>query len=243
MIMMVNTDPMYLDMKSDIGWPSMAVNVSGRSEKVMPLLRRIIYEMAAGAGMGLRSLKKPAGAGAASSVPGGGSGPGLSHGPGEAEPPARTAARMLDHYGNSILRLAYSYLHNMSDAEDIVQDTLIQYLKTRPMLLGPAHEKAWLLRVASNLSKNRIKYNKIRQADQLEDNLLEEKREDLAFVWEAVKMLDHPYREAVHLFYYEGYSVKEIASILQRKESTVRSDLRRGREKLRVILKDAYDFE
>ena len=42
------------------------------------------------------------------------------------------AARVLDEYGNSILRLAYSYLHNMSDAEDILQETLIQFLKTGP---------------------------------------------------------------------------------------------------------------
>ena len=49
------------------------------------------------------------------------------------------AARVLDEYGNSILRLAYSYLHNMSDAEDILQETLIQFLKTGPLLENPSH--------------------------------------------------------------------------------------------------------
>ena len=55
------------------------------------------------------------------------------------------AARVLDEYGNSILRLAYSYLHNMSDAEDILQETLIQFLKTGPLLENTSHEKAWLI--------------------------------------------------------------------------------------------------
>lgn len=62
-------------------------------------------------------------------------------------------------------------------------------------------------------------------------------------MWDAVKSLPVKYREVIHLFYYEGYPVKEIAGILQRKESTIRSDLRRGREKLKNILKEEYDFE
>lgn len=161
----------------------------------------------------------------------------------EGEDPSQTAERMLEEYGNSILRLAYTYLHNMSDAEDILQETLIRYLKQPPYFVGKAHEKAWLLRVASNLSKNKIKYNKIREADVLEETLIAEERQDLAFVWEAVKELKHPYREVIHLFYHEGYSAKEIASILSRNESTVRSDLRRGREQLRSILREEYDFE
>ena len=68
------------------------------------------------------------------------------------------AEALLEKYGNAILRTAYSYLHNMEDAEDILQDTLLQYIKTKPSLNGPEHEKAWLLRVAANLSKNKIKY-------------------------------------------------------------------------------------
>ena len=163
--------------------------------------------------------------------------------PPEPEDPSRTAERMLDEYGSSILRLAYSYLHNMSDAEDIVQETLIRYLRKPPCFAGKAHEKAWLLKVAVNLSKNKIKYNKVRQADVLEETLAAEERPDLSFVWEAVKELKTPYREVIHLFYYEGYQAREIAMILNRKESTIRSDLRRGREQLRAILKEEYDFE
>ena len=54
----------------------------------------------------------------------------------------RQAARLLDQYGNHILRLAYTYLHNMSDAEDVLQDTLLQFLKKAPSFDSPEHEKA-----------------------------------------------------------------------------------------------------
>ena len=153
------------------------------------------------------------------------------------------AERLLDKYGNSVLRMAYGYLHNMTDAEDIVQETMIRFLNAAPAFESPAHEKAWLLRVAANLSKNRIAYNKIRQSDELNEEITAEEAEDLSFVWEAVKQLPPTQSEVVHLFYHEGYSTAEIAELLKRKEATVRSDLKRARERLRAILKEAYDFE
>ena len=153
------------------------------------------------------------------------------------------AERILNLYENDILRMAYSYLHNMEDAEDVVQETVISYWQKAPEKMEPAKEKAWLLTVASNLSKNKIRYKKLRKTDELLDTFAQEEREDLSFVWEAVKSLPVKYREAVHLFYYEGYPTRDIAQILHRNESSVRSDLRRGREQLKKILKEAYDFE
>lgn len=153
------------------------------------------------------------------------------------------AEYILNTYGDGILRYAYSYLHNMSDAEDILQDTLIQYLKTDPVFENAAHEKAWLLRVAANLSKNRLDYNSIRKTDELNEELAADERDDLSFVWEAVKSLPVKYREVIHLFYHEGCSVREISNILKRPEATVRSDLHRGRERLRGILREEYDFD
>lgn len=155
----------------------------------------------------------------------------------------RQAEMILTRFGDSILRYAYTYLHNMSDAEEVLQDTLVQFLKTAPEFESENHEKAWLLRVAANLSKNRIRYNKLRETDELNDELVAEEREDLSFVWEAVKSLPVKYREVIHLFYHEGYQTAQIAKVLGRNESTVRSDLRRGREKLKEVLKGEYDFE
>lgn len=153
------------------------------------------------------------------------------------------AEMILTRFGDSILRYAYTYLHNMSDAEEVLQDTLVQFLKTAPEFESENHEKAWLLRVAANLSKNRIRYNKLRETDELNDELVAEEREDLSFVWEAVKSLPVKYREVIHLFYHEGYQTAQFAKVLGRNESTVRSDLRRGREKLKEVLKGEYDFE
>ena len=153
------------------------------------------------------------------------------------------AARLLDVHGDSVLRMAYSYMHNMQDAEDILQETLIRYMQAAPEFENETHARAWLLRVAANLSKNRIEYNRYRMADELNEELVAEEREDLSFVWEAVKSLPVTYRETIHLFYREGFKTAQIAEILGEKEATVRSHLKRGREKLREILKEAYDFE
>lgn len=157
----------------------------------------------------------------------------------------RMAERLLDDYGNSILRMAYSYLRSMDDAEDILQETLLRHLQNAPAFESCEHEKAWLLRVAANLSKDRLRAEKLREhddIDELDETLAAEQREDLAFVWDAVKQLPMQYRGAVHLFYCEDLSVAQIGKILNRKESSVKSDLRRGREKLKEILKEAYDF-
>lgn len=156
---------------------------------------------------------------------------------------SQQAAQILDTYGDTILRYAYSYLHNQSDTEEVLQDTLIQFLKTRPVFESDKHEKAWLLRVAGNLCKNRLKYNRLRQTDELREELIAEQREDLSFIWDAVQALPVQYREVIHLFYREGYSTREISQILGRKEATIRSDLSRGRGKLKELLKEAYDFE
>ena len=152
------------------------------------------------------------------------------------------AERLLGEYGNSILRLAYSYLHHMSDAEDVLQDTIIQYIKNSPSFESTAHEKAWLMRVAINISKNKIAYKKKRETLELDENLFIEEEKDLKFVWEAVKSLPPKYSEVIHLFYHESYTTAQIAEMLSKNEATVRSLLHRGREKLKVMLKEVYDF-
>lgn len=151
--------------------------------------------------------------------------------------------RLYESYGNAVLRAAYAYLHNQSDAEDILQDTFLQYLRYAPSFAAAEHEKAWLLRVAINLSKNKLHSAWFRNTDSLTESCPCPEDKDLAFVWEAVCSLPPKYREPIHLFYQEGYSTAEIAQILQQKESTVRSLLSRGRTMLKNILQEAYDFD
>ena len=146
-------------------------------------------------------------------------------------------------YENTLYRAALAVLGDAHEAEDAVQDAFLRYLEKAPDFESPAHARAWLLRVAANLSKNRLRYNARRRTDQLAEELVAEEREDLSFVWEAVRSLPPGYRETLHLFYQEGYSTGEIARLLGQKETTVRTHLARGREKLRAILGEAYDFD
>ena len=151
--------------------------------------------------------------------------------------------------GDAILRLAFSYLHNREDAEDILQETMIKLVTQMPVFENEKHRKAWLMTVAANLAKNRIEYNKVRDCAELNEELAgaeEEDRnvsDDLSAIWKAVEQLPVNQREAIHLFYQEGYKTAEIAAILGRSEATVRSDLKRGRDKLKILLKEADDFE
>ena len=161
----------------------------------------------------------------------------------------KEAEEILDLHGNAILRLALSYLHNKEDAEDILQETMIKFVTVRPEFENEAHRKAWLMRVASNLAKNRIDYNKVRDTSELNEEIAGEVQEDLdngeeyKAIWDSVRSLPVHQREAIHLFYQEGYSTSEIAVITGRREATVRSDLKRARDKLRELLKEADDFE
>ena len=159
------------------------------------------------------------------------------------------AEEVLSTLGDSILRLAFSYLHNREDAEDILQETMIKLVTQMPAFENEKHRKAWLMTVAANLSKNRIEYNRVRDTAELNEELAgaeEEDRnvsDDLSEIWKAVEQLPVNQREAIHLFYQEGYKTAEIAEITGRAEATVRSDLKRGRDKLKSLLKEADDFE
>lgn len=154
-----------------------------------------------------------------------------------------TVVHALKTYGNAILRLSYSYLHNLSDAEDILQDTLLSLMKNKPVFSNENHEKAWLMRVAINLCKNKLKSSWFNTVEIPEDLQAEGITDEESEVLDAVNSLPVKYREVIHLFYYEGYSTMEIASLLQKKEATVRSLLHRSRNMLKKSLRGAYDFE
>ena len=98
--------------------------------------------------------------------------------------------------------------------------------------------------MAANLCKSRLSYWKRHPQEELSDLLPGRAPEpELSAVWDAVGALPARYRGVIHLYYYEGYTTVEIARILGARESTVRSLLARGREKLRAVLKEGYDFE
>ena len=141
-------------------------------------------------------------------------------------------------YSPALLRAAFSVLRNTADAQDAVQEAFLKLLDKRPAFNDDQHEKAWLIRVTINAAKN------IRSASRRIEPL-----EDCgAFVYQeysetlnAVLSLPPKYRTVIHLYYYEGYSIKEIAAILDIPEATAGTQLARGREKLKTILKGEDD--
>ena len=151
--------------------------------------------------------------------------------------------RALADYGKSILHLAYSYLRNRADAEDVLQDTMVQLLRKAPEFESDEHEKAWLLRVAANLCKNRLRTPWRRYEQLPEDYPADGKSEESLALLQAVGSLPVKYREVVHLFYYEDASTAQIAAYLGAGESAVRKRLSRARAMLRKQFQERWRFD
>lgn len=137
-----------------------------------------------------------------------------------------------------MLRAAYAILHSKDDAQDAVQDAFVKLLRYQPQFRDREHEKAWLLRVTINVAKNDLKVLR-RMAPLFSDEALPEHAaapSERSPVLEAVLSLPDSYRIIVHLYYYEGYSIKEIAKITHLPAATVGTRLARGRKKLAVLL-------
>lgn len=150
---------------------------------------------------------------------------------------------LIEKYKDTVFRAALSVSRNPEDAEDVVQDTFIQYMNSPRQFENEEHIKAWLIRVAINKSRNVVNsfWNRKRvKFDDYLENTSFQKPEDRRLV-EAVFSLSEKHRVCIHLYYYEEYSVREIAEILHISEGTVKSRLSRGRSELRSILKEEWD--
>ena len=155
---------------------------------------------------------------------------------------------LLDTYSTMIIRLCYSYVRSMSDAEDIAEDVFCELIKRRVVFNDDNHEKAWLLRTAANKCKNHLKSGWVSKTTPLEDNLsaqeLHEYDKNLddtrRAVLEAVMSLPEKYRTVIHLFYYSGLSIAEIAAIKRISTATAGTQLARGRELLKKKLGDDF---
>jgi len=148
-------------------------------------------------------------------------------------PPAFEAA--YDAYSGAVFRLAMVYLGRRADAEDITQEVFLRLLYRAPAFAGGDHEKRWLLQVTANLCRDQLRGFWRRRVTGLEDTLPAapaEERDALS----AVLSLPEKYRLPIHLHYYEGYSVAEMAEILKLGQSAVKMRLKRGRELLKLEL-------
>ena len=146
---------------------------------------------------------------------------------------------LYEAYADMIYRLALVRTRNRADAEDVLQDVFFRCLRRQPVFRDEEHQKAWLITAAINSSKSLLSRADRRHgagAEALE--FLSTEDDTDATVYNAVMQLPDKYRTAVHLFYYEGYSVEEIGRMTETKPSTVKSHLHRAREALRKVLKE-----
>lgn len=154
--------------------------------------------------------------------------------------------KLLEMYADTVYRLAYSRTRNKQDAEDIMQDVFMKYIKADVKFNDEEHRKAWLLKVTVNTTKTLLTSAWFRHrsdVEEVEEGVSVEMEVEKSEVYYAVMQLPLKYRSVVHLFYYEEYSIKEICEIMDMKESTVKSLLHRSRKMLEKILKEGnYEF-
>ena len=145
--------------------------------------------------------------------------------------------RVVNEYATMLLRVAYSQLNNRAEAEDTVQEVLLKYMEKAPIFQSEEHEKAWLLRVTVNHCKNHLASAWFRKRADLDEGIPALDNAELEVV-SSVAALPAKYRAVVHLYYFEGYSTKEIAEILHSRPNTVSSRLSRARALLAKALKE-----
>lgn len=143
----------------------------------------------------------------------------------------------LNKYSNMVFRLAFARTKNNHDANDIMQEVFLRYMKNKKEFKDEEHKKAWLIKTTINCSKTLLTSAWFRKTTSLEDNIVEELKEK-SEVYYALLKLSKKYRTVIHLFYYEDMSIAEISSLLNVKESTIKSQLNRARNKLKEILKE-----
>ncbi len=145
--------------------------------------------------------------------------------------------RVIEQYSDMVYRIIVTITGNNEDAKDAFQETFLRLVRNQNKIKDEEHLKAWLIRVASNCAKTIVTspWNKRTQG-------LVETEEKAVYVQEEnsllaeVKSLSPNYSLPIYLFYYEDYSIKEIAAILNKNENTVKTLLNRGRALLKKQL-------
>lgn len=135
----------------------------------------------------------------------------------------------VEKYSKMLFRICYAILCNKEDAEDAVQETFLKYMLKAPLFRDSDHEKAWLIKVATNTSKNMCRFNNRHAVENLDDlhgiGIKDEDRD----VFRLIMSLPSKYKIVLDLYYIEGYKANEIAEITNTSPVTVRKRLQYGR--------------
>ena len=143
--------------------------------------------------------------------------------------------QIVHKYNQTVVAVCVMRLKNWADAEDCFQNTFVRLYKNSPTVQDEAHLKAWLIRVAINECNSYIRKNKrfLPLSDQ-KDQSIDFPHDTSDMSW-ALCELEEKYRDVLYLYYCEKYKVEEIAEILSHNKNTVKTLLKRGREKLKSI--------
>lgn len=147
--------------------------------------------------------------------------------------------QLVQTYGNRLLRTCYLILKDREEAEDVVQETLIKVFQKIGTFKGKSGLYTWIYVIALNLSRDKIRKKQDPLTfedewigtDAVDDQV--EKNFDRALLRAELLQMNVLYREVLVLFYFEEFSIKEIANLLNEKEGTIKSKLSRGRNILR----------
>ena len=148
----------------------------------------------------------------------------------------RSAQAQIGRWGDMVWRLALARTRHIQDSEDVFQEVFARFFRHEGELDSDEHRKAWLIRCTLNCTKTLLSA-RWRTHLPLEEAVTKAMEPEDRAVYQAVLALPQKYRTALHLHYYEGYSVAEIATLTGVREGTVKSWLSRGREKLAAELK------
>ena len=141
--------------------------------------------------------------------------------------------KLFNQQMQEMYKIAWAYLHNKEDVADVIQDTILTCDEKLPTLEKDRYFKTWLVRILINKCKNMLRMNKrMLYTDTLPESTFYEEGYDSMEWYQILSPLDEKYRTILLLYYLEGFTVKEISAILEMKEGTVKSRLKRGREKI-----------
>lgn len=139
---------------------------------------------------------------------------------------------MVEKYSNMVYRLALTRTKSKENSEDVYQEVFLRLSRKLPNFESEEHEKAWLIKVTINCSKNLLNSNFLKYNSELKEEIAFETKERHD-IYYAVQELPLKYRTIIHLYYYEQYKINEISKILNISENTIKSRLARAREKLK----------
>ncbi len=151
--------------------------------------------------------------------------------------------RLMDSYGDGILRLCYLFLRDRALAEDAAQETFVRAWQHYGTFQGQAHEKTWLSAIAVNLGRNLLRspwHSRRVDLPAMAEPAAEDADRSDDTVVRAVLALPKKYREVVVLYYYQEWSTAEIARVLGIPQGTVTVRLKRARDRLRPCLEGWY---